>query len=91
MHLRVSNQSQVENTSLSSQRDVGIELSKKLGMKYEIHNEGGSSSFSDNLDSRPVLSNLIRRITTGEIKFLYSWNHKRQLNSHIFKKNKYYD
>jgi DNA invertase Pin-like site-specific DNA recombinase len=67
----------VDNTSLKTQQDVGIELSKKLGMKYEVHNEGGSSSFSDNLDSRPVLSNIIRRISSGEIRFLYSWNPDR--------------
>ena len=77
IYIRVSSQIQVENTSLSTQRDVGIELSKKLGMNYEIHNEGGSSSFSDNLDSRPVLSNIIRRISSGEIKYLYSWNPDR--------------
>jgi len=77
IYIRVSSQIQVENTSLKTQQDVGIELSKKLGMKYEIHNEGGSSSFSDNLDSRPVLSNIIRRISSGEIRFLYSWNPDR--------------
>jgi len=77
IYIRVSSQIQVENTSLKTQQDVGIELSKKLGMNYEIHNEGGSSSFSDNLDSRPVLSNIIRRISLGEIKYLYSWNPDR--------------
>ena len=77
IYIRVSSQIQVENTSLSTQRDIGIELSKKFGMNYEIHNEGGSSSFSDNLDSRPVLSSIIRRISNGEIKFLYSWNPDR--------------
>jgi DNA invertase Pin-like site-specific DNA recombinase len=77
IYLRVSSQIQVDNTSLKTQSDVGIELSKKLGMGYEIHNEGGSSSFSDNLDSRPVLSNIIRRISNGEIKSLYSWNPDR--------------
>ena len=61
IYIRVSSQIQVDNTSLKTQQDVGIELSKKLGMGYEIHNEGGS--FSDNLDSRPVLSSIIRRIS----------------------------
>ena len=77
IYIRVSSQIQVENTSLNTQSEVGIELSKKLGMKHEIHNEGGSSSFSDNLDSRPVLSNIIRRISLGEIKYLYAWNPDR--------------
>ena len=77
IYIRVSSQIQVENTSLKTQSEVGIELSKKLGMEYEIHNEGGSSSFSDNLDSRPVLSNIIKRIRSGEIRFLYSWNPDR--------------
>ena len=42
---RVSTSTQTEEkggTSLSTQREKGIELSKSLGMKYEIHNEGGT-------------------------------------------------
>jgi DNA invertase Pin-like site-specific DNA recombinase len=68
---RVSTSNQTEEkggTSLSTQRVKGIELSKSLEMKYEIHNEGGASSSTDNLETRPVLLQLLRRIDKGEIK-----------------------
>ena len=77
---RVSTSNQTEEkggTSLSTQRVKGIELSKSLGMKYEIHNEGGASSSTDNLETRPVLLQLLRRIDKGEIKHLYVWNTDR--------------
>ena len=77
---RVSTSNQTEDkggTSLSTQRENGIELSKSLGMKYELHNEGGTSSSTDNLETRPVLLQLLRRIDKGEIKHLYVWNTDR--------------
>ena len=39
--IRVSTQIQEDDgTSLKTQQEQGIELSKKLKMKYQIHNEG---------------------------------------------------
>ena len=63
---RVSTSNQTEEkggTSLSTQRVKGIELSKSLGMKYEIHNEGGASSSTDNLETRPVLFSYSEELT----------------------------
>ena len=43
--IRVSTSSQEEEnggTSLITQSKLGIEQSKKLGMKYQIHDEGGT-------------------------------------------------
>ena len=44
--------------------DNTIELAKKLKMKYQIHDEGGTSSSKDTLDNRPVLINLLRLMLT---------------------------
>ena len=62
---RVSSQTQTETkggTSLTTQKQKGIELSKTLDMNYEIHNEGGTSSSNDTLESRPVLLNLLKKV-----------------------------
>jgi DNA invertase Pin-like site-specific DNA recombinase len=77
---RVSTSSQEEEnggTSLKTQTDQGIELSKKLKMKYQIHNEGGTSSSKDTLDNRPVMINLLRLMDEGVVKHLYVYNTDR--------------
>jgi hypothetical protein len=54
--VRVSTFSQVEKnggTSIKTQSEQGIELAKKFKMKYQIHNEGGTSSSKETLDNRP--------------------------------------
>ena len=43
-------------TSLSTKREKGIELYKSFGMKNELHNEGGTSSSNENIESRPIPS-----------------------------------
>ena len=61
--IRVSTSIQEEEgTSLKTQKDIGIELSKKMNMDYVIHNEGGTSSSKDTLDNRPILLNLLKLI-----------------------------
>ena len=61
--IRVSTSVQEEEgTSLKTQKEIGIELSKKLGMEFQIHNEGGISSSKDTLENRPVMLNLLKMI-----------------------------
>ena len=83
IYTRVSTSIQEEGTSLTTQKQIGIELSKKLGMSYEIHNEGGSSSSKDTLDNRPILMNILRKMDEGIIKNLYVWNTDRLSRNQI--------
>ena len=63
IYTRVSSTIQEEEgTSLKTQKEIGIELSNKLGMKYQVHNEGGISSSKDTLENRPVMLNVLRLI-----------------------------
>ena len=83
IYKRVSSSVQVESTSLSTQEKSGIELSKKLDMNYQVHNEGGSSSFNDSLVNRPVLSNLLKMMDEGCVKHLFVWNTDRLSRNQI--------
>jgi len=76
--IRVSTQIQEDDgTSLKTQQEQGIELSKKLKMKYQIHNEGGTSSNKDTLDDRPIMVNLLNLMDQGKIKHLFVYNTDR--------------
>ena len=56
IYTRVSTSSQEEEgTSLETQLELGIERSKKLGMKHKVWNEGGQSSSKDDLGSSPIV------------------------------------
>jgi DNA invertase Pin-like site-specific DNA recombinase len=83
IYTRVSSSIQEEGTSLKTQREIGIELSNKLGMKYQVHNEGGISSSKDTLENRPVMLNLLRLMEEGKIKNLYVWNTDRLSRNQI--------
>ena len=76
--IRVSTQIQEDDgTSLKTQQEQGIDLSKKLKMKYQIHNEGGTSSNKDTLDDRPIMVNLLNLMDQGKIKHLFVYNTDR--------------
>jgi len=78
IYTRVSSVSQEEEgTSLETQLELGLERSKKLGMKHKVWNEGGQSSAKDDLGNRPVLVNLLKGIDDGDVRHLYVWNTDR--------------
>jgi DNA invertase Pin-like site-specific DNA recombinase len=71
IYTRVSTITQEDNTSLETQKSLGIKTASNLGYSYKIWNEGGVSSSTETLDRRPVLLSLINRIQQGEIKHLF--------------------
>ncbi|MHA8051869.1 recombinase family protein, partial [Aquirufa sp. ROCK-SH2] len=83
--IRVSTSSQEEDgTSLITQKQQGIELSKKLKMSYVVHNEGGTSSSKDTLDNRPVMINLLKLMDEGVVKHLFVYNTDRISRGHTW-------
>ena len=71
IYTRVSTSNQIGNTSTDEQKDNGIELSKRLNMDYEIHDEGHGSGFSEFSEFRPVFSKVLQKIKDGKIKHLF--------------------
>lgn len=78
IYTRVSTGVQEEKgTSLSSQRESGISYSGKHGFKHKVWNEGSQSSSKDDLDNRPVLTQLLHEVDEGNIKHIYVYNPDR--------------
>lgn len=74
IYSRVSSLQQDEKgTSLTNQKELGIDLSKRLGMKHQLWNEGGKSSFGD-LYEREVLCDLLDGMKDGIVKHLYVYD-----------------
>ena len=72
IYTRVSTDSQEDNTSLKQQRDRGERLAKSLGFKPQVWNEGSASSSKDDFENRPILTELMGLITSGQVKHLYA-------------------
>lgn len=78
IYTRVSTQSQEdEGTSLETQLELGVQRAEKLGMTSRIWNEGGKSSSKDDLNNRPVLTQLLQLVDDEEVQHLYVWNTDR--------------
>ena len=78
IYIRVSTKEQKDNnTSLETQRTIGEELSEKLGIEFQLWDEGSQSSFKDDLDNRGVLLELLSEVDKGNVKKLYVWNTDR--------------
>jgi DNA invertase Pin-like site-specific DNA recombinase len=78
IYTRVSSTVQEEKgSSLESQKEFGIKKSKELGFDHKVWNEGGQSSFHDDLENRPVLVELLSLISEGRVKHLFVYNTDR--------------
>ena len=68
---------QEEGTSLENQKQIGIRKAAELGFEFRLWNEGGQSSFHDDLNNRPVLVSLLALIESGGIEHLFVYNADR--------------
>ena len=75
IYTRVSTDQQMNGgTSLDSQLQFGQQKAKSLTMDFEHHDERSASSSKDHLDNRPVIRELLARISEGEIKHIYIYS-----------------
>lgn len=78
IYLRVSSDIQMtEGFGLENQKESGLKLCERLGMKPIIHNEGSKSSNTDSIEDRPTLSKLMMLVEEGKVKNLYVYNNDR--------------
>lgn len=66
-----------EGMSLDIQKEIGIQRAKQLGFEPKIWNEGGKSSNHEEIDKRPVLSQLYGEIQKGAVKHLFVYDQSR--------------
>jgi len=71
IYKRVSSGIQEKGNSLEEQEQDGIKLSKQLGLKHHIWNEGSVTSKLDTLHNRPQILRLLEMIDEGKVKHLY--------------------
>ena len=75
IYCRVSSKSQEKDgTSIEYQLRKGREISKKIGMKPIILNEGGKTSWKSNVNTRPQLVKLLNGIESREFDTIWVWN-----------------
>ncbi len=78
IYLRVSTEQQIDDGfGIENQKEVGIKVSQKLGMKPIFWNEGSKSSSSDLIEDRPVLDELMFRINKGDVSNIWVFNNDR--------------
>lgn len=76
--LRVSSDiQQNEGGGLEVQKNMGLEMSKKLGYKPIIFNEGSQSSFKVEINERVKLVELLDEVQRGTIKNIWVFNTDR--------------
>jgi len=78
IYVRVSTQAQQEQgTSLESQRELGVKKAEELGFEWKLWDEGGRSSFHEDIAQRPVLHELYQAIRHGDVKHLWVYDQSR--------------
>ena len=78
IYTRVSTAVQAdEGMSLDFQAEIGVKRAKDLGFKHVLWNEGGKSSNHEEIDKRPILSQVYNKILSGEIKHLFVYDQSR--------------
>ena len=89
IYTRVSSITQAEQgTSLETQLELGIKKAKELGFDYKVWNEGGRSSFHEEMEKRPILFALYQAILGNQVKHLFAYDQSRlarndQVSSHL--------
>ena len=66
-----------EGMSLEFQKELGVKRAKELGFDHKLWNEGGKSSNHEEIDKRPMLSQLFNEIKRGSVKHLFVYDQSR--------------
>ena len=78
IYLRVSTETQVtDGFGLENQKDLGLKVCERMGLKSIIFDEGHSSSHLDTIDHRPKLRELLLKIEDGEVENLWVYSMDR--------------
>lgn len=78
IYTRVSSAAQADSgTSLDTQLEYGVKRAEQLEFSYVHWNEGGKSSYHENIEDRPVLFDMYQSILAGNIKHLWVYDQSR--------------
>ena len=102
IYCRTSRETDIDNSTISQQRNIGIKFAEKHSFDYEIYEDEGKSGFkiSDNdqdpFENRPEFARLINDIKTNKVDKVWVWEDSRLSRNtyanafifHIFEKYK---
>ena len=78
IYRRVSTDRQEEDGyGLELQLDAGKSVADQLGFGFKLWDEGAQSSTKEDLSNRPVLTSLLKEVTSGGIEHLYVYHENR--------------
>jgi len=78
IYTRVSTVAQADHgTSLESQLTLGMKRAAELGFRVQHWDEGGKSSFHEDIAGRPKLNSLFLAIKAGQVKHLWVYDQSR--------------
>jgi DNA invertase Pin-like site-specific DNA recombinase len=83
IYCRTSRETDIENSTISQQRIVGIKFAEEHKFEYELYEDEGKSGFkisdddNDPFNNRPAFMNLINDIKERKIDKVWVWEHSR--------------
>ena len=83
IYCRTSRETEIENSTISQQRMIGIKFAEQNNFEYEIYEDEGKSGYkisdddSDPFNNRPDFTRLINDIKDKKIDKVWVWEHSR--------------
>ena len=77
LHIYTSIYPKTQESSVDTQKDMGVKMAKQLGMKSKLWNDTTPSPYEEWRTNRPVWRQLLGEVGNGSVKHLFFYNDDR--------------